>query len=184
MNKLTAALCLTILLLGCQDKPQDQTTQTASTPNPQYDEKYCDGDKPKEDIKTGAYNGDPISQVKMGSIYDFGKCGTQDLLVAEQWYQKAVDQDFAPAQLALGSFYASDEFYKENGKYDIDKALLWLEKASASSGSESAVAMMYLGVIYSDEQYGTKDLEKAKSWLTKSADKGNAEAKEMLADLQ
>ena len=44
--------------------------------------------------------------------------------------------------------------------------------------------MMYLGAIYSDEQYGTKDLEKAKSWLTKSADKGNAEAKEMLADLQ
>lgn len=184
MNKLTATLCLTILLLGCQDKPQDQTAQTASTPNPQYDEKYCDGDKPKDDIKTGAYNGDPKSQVMMGAIYDFGKCGAQDLLVAEQWYEKAAIQDFAPAQMALGSFYASDEFYKENGKYNIEKAVLWLEKASASAGGEGDTAMLYLGAIYSDEQYGAKDLEKAKSWLTKSADKGNAEAKEMLADLQ
>ena len=187
MNKFIALCMTTILLLGCQDHTQPvnetQTNPDTASRSPYY-AKYCDGNSPKEDIKTGADANKPIDQVKMGFISDTGTCGTQDLLVAEQWYEKSAKQDFAPAEMALGSFYASDEFYKQHGKYNIEKAVFWLEKAAASEGGKNDAAMLYLGTIYSDEQYGTKDLEKAKFWLTKSANKGNAEAKALLANLK
>jgi hypothetical protein len=69
-----------------------------------------------------ANGGDAKAQTYVGEIYE--KQG--DFASAAQWYQKAADQGYAPAQINLGSLY-------EQGKgvpKDPQQALSWYRKAS------------------------------------------------------
>jgi len=115
-----------------------------------------------------ANQGDAESQFKMGEMYHLSKQGVmRDIIVAIQWYQKAAEQGYAPAQVGLGVIYGIGPI-----GYDVQNdqmALYWFHKAAKQG---NAAALMNLGIHYSNGQGVKRDLSIAKSYFGQSCDKG------------
>ena len=84
-----------------------------------------------------AQQGRAAAQWFLGALHEAGLGVAQDEVAAEAWYQKAAEQDFGPAQRALGrvSFAGQDD----------EKSLYWLHLA-AKKGNASA--QCFLGGLY------------------------------------
>lgn len=85
---------------------------------------------------------------------------------AMTWFQKAAEQNYAPAQCMLGLFFECCEEVK-----DDDLARKWYEKA-AEQGSATAQFRLSWYLIYG--RGIQKDLAKGVQWLEKAANQGNA----------
>lgn len=113
-----------------------------------------------------ADNGDKFSCYSLGKIYLQGEIVQKDLNRAEKYLLSADDNEFT--QYSLGKLYLSPE------KYDIKKALTYLEK----SAEKNMWASYRLGCLY---YYGSseleRDTEKGMNWFEKSAIQGNQFAK-------
>jgi TPR repeat protein len=121
-----------------------------------------------ESIRTKAENGDAQSQTAMGAIYELGLHGVPtDVVEAMNWFRRAAEQNFAPAQYELGTCFANGQGLKK----DKVEAVKWYLKAASQN---LAVAQYNVGVCYRDGQGVAKDEEEAVIWFRKAADQNLA----------
>ncbi len=136
-----------------------------------------------EKVLALAEQGDPLSQCKLGQIYEDGLYGvTKDEAKAAEWftkglksYTKEAEEGDVETQDYLGSVYMNGWLGVAK---DEAKALEWFTKAAAGG---HAAAMLYLGNVYHNGLCGVaKDEAKALEWFIKSAEHGNVHAKSIV----
>lgn len=65
-------------------------------------------------------------QYEIGAAYRNGEGVVKDIGLAAQWFRKAADRGYAPAQLTLGHMCETGEGV---GK-DVDAAVAWYQRAA------------------------------------------------------
>ena len=119
---------------------------------------------------------DPIDQTRMQleEYFEKGSASEQsgNYREALEWYRKAAEQGYAPAQVNLGSLYAEGQGTPQ----DFQEALRWYHKA-ADQGY--APAQFNLGIMCVMNQ-GTlsKDYVMAYVWFSRAAMQGDEDAKQ------
>jgi TPR repeat protein len=89
--------------------------------------------------------GDPKAQNYVGEIYEKGLGTEPDFALAAQWYRKAADQDYAPAQVNLGQLH-------ELGRgvdADMEQAISLYRDAAGIKGKQ----LSFVSWDYSEEKY-------------------------------
>lgn len=164
--------------------------------------------------KKAADQGYSVSQNSIGTLYVDGKGVQKDYAEAVKWYRKAAEQGYAWAESNLGDRYYNGEgvnkdyyeavkwyqkavaqgnssaynmlgicyFYGYGGlKQDYAKAVE-LNQIAIDKGNVNACSWM--GYFYENGYGVKKDLNKAREWYQKAADKGNEFAKGQLKNLK
>ena len=158
---------------------------------------------------SGEKEGIPKAQFVLGWLYDKGLLLEQSYKKAADWYLKAAESGYAPAQYCVASMYddakigtardrdkAFEWYFKaaeqgySNAQYNLSclydedqdarQSVEWLHKA-ALQGDD--LALLFLGEDYMEGDGVVADSAKAASWLSKSAAQGNYAASELLDSL-
>lgn len=132
---------------------------------------YINGEHIEQDIDKGiemltecADGGDPLSCFMLGKIYFKGEFVNRDLSRAEKYLLMA-DKDSGHACYYLGKLYQEEE------KYDIDKAVEWLEKAVTYDDISAYASYSLAKILLEDNKY--HDTQKAIKLLELSAEENN-----------
>ncbi|MDH5691504.1 MAG: sel1 repeat family protein [Gammaproteobacteria bacterium] len=126
-------------------------------------------------LKTLAEGGEPMAQYLMGRRYRDGEDGhARNYELALEWYIKAANNGFAPAQIDLGQLFADGEGVEKN----MSKAVKWFKKAAEQG---YATAQFNMGNMYRQGEGVKQDLEKSAYWYEKAANNGFAHAQFNLA---
>jgi TPR repeat protein len=111
----------------------------------------------------GVAEGDAVFQHYLGDTYRFGRGVAKDEAEAARWYQKAADQNYAPAAYALGFLYESGQGVAQ----DDAAAVRWYLKAA---DQEYAFAQFHLGHLWELGRGNLpKDDAQAAAWFRKAA---------------
>ncbi len=94
---------------------------------------------------------------------------------AVQYYRKAAEQGYAPAQNSLGVLYVNGFGVAK----DYYEAVKWYRKSAEQGYS---FAQYNLGYSYEKGRGITQDYSEAVQWYSKAADKGNRKAQSRLAE--
>ena len=113
-------------------------------------------------LKDVALGGDLQSQKRLAEIYSQGDGVEQDFEKAFDWLRLAAEQNDAHSQLLVGLSYAKGDI---GVKKDSKEAVRWLRKSASQDFAEAQAA---LGAHYLRGEGVAKDLNKAKSYLTKA----------------
>src|SRR5438876_692798 len=115
------------------------------------------------DIRAKAENGDAQSQFDLGQAFFFGDLGVaKDDAEAVKWYRKAVEQNFAQAQLNWGFSY----HFGQGVAKDAVEAVKWFRKAAEQN---DANAQYVLGVCYANGSGVAKDYVEGYKWTLLAA---------------
>ncbi|EKF44438.1 peptidoglycan binding domain-containing protein [Nitratireductor indicus C115] len=116
-------------------------------------------------LREAAAGGDPKAFFEIANRYMDGQGGAVDPAKAIEWYTKAADAGFAPAQSRLG------DIYQKGIGIDRDpaKAKMWFQLA-AEQGNASA--MHNLGVLFAMGATGETDNQSAARWFLEAAEHG------------
>lgn len=132
---------------------------------------YISGEHIEQDTDKGiamliecADGGDPLSCFMLGRIYFKGEAVNRDLSKAEKYLLKA-DKDNGYACYYLGKLYQEEE------KYDLDKAVKWLEKAAEYDEVKDNASYSLAKILLEDNKY--HDTQRAIELLEKSAEENN-----------
>ncbi|WP_243113174.1 MobP3 family relaxase [Ruminococcus sp. Marseille-P6503] len=132
---------------------------------------YISGEHIEQDIDKGiemltecADFSDPLSCFMLGRIYFNGEFVNRDLSKAEKYLLMA-DKDSGYACYYLGKLYQEEE------KYDIDKAVEWLEKAVTYDDISAYASYSLAKILLEDNKY--HDTQKAIKLLELSAEENN-----------
>jgi localization factor PodJL len=110
-----------------------------------------------------AKKSDPLALFEIGARFTDGRGVKIDLAAAANWYQRAADKGFAPAQYRLASFYEKGTGVERN----LDKAKS-MYFAAAEKGNASA--MHNLAVLHATGAAGNPDFDEAAHWFERAAD--------------
>lgn len=122
-----------------------------------------------------AKGGEAAAQHGIGMLYEMGAgVPYADPKAAADWYQKAADQQYAPAINNLARLYADGRGVAADPAKAID---LWSRAATAGNNT----ARFNLGVQYANGSGVKKDEKKAAEYLEQAAEGGLAEAQFALA---
>jgi TPR repeat protein len=102
-------------------------------------------------------------------MYRRGEGLPQDAPQAVQWYRKAADQGYAPAQTALGAMYQSGEGVAK----DPYEAVRWYRQAAEQGDQQGQFG---LGAMYARGAGVAEDKAAAYMWCNLAAARGEAEA--------
>jgi TPR repeat protein len=130
----------------------------------------------KNTLKNLADNGNPSAQFEMANRMFDGKLLPKNEAGAIALYQKASEQNFAPAQFRLGSLYE-----KGMGVAKDREAARKLYLSAAGLGH--AKSMHNLAVLSADNTDGKGDLKVATQWFRKAAEHGVTDSQYNLAVL-
>jgi len=123
-----------------------------------------------------ANGGNMYAQNCLGNYYYSGDMGiSQSEKKAVEWFTKAANQGFAPAQHRLGWCYA-----RYNAIRSDEKAVVWLTKAANQGYAD---AQSYLGVHYEEGWGVPQSYKEAAKWYEKAANQGHAPAQSNLGEL-
>jgi S1-C subfamily serine protease len=165
MNKYITILLLTVSLLpfGTPAFADFQTGKDA----------FSSGDfaTALKELKPLAEQGDALSQVMLGFMYNNGQSVTQDYKLALKWYRLAAEQGEASAQFGLGLMYANGQGVTQ----DYKTAAKWYRLA-AEQGVDGAQSN--LGWMYANGQGVTQDYVHAHMWWNIAASQGIKRAAE------
>ena len=132
---------------------------------------YISGEHIEQDIDKGiemltecADGGDPLSCFMLGRIYFKGEFVNRDLSKAEKYLLMA-DKDSGHACYYLGKLYQEEE------KYDIDKAVEWLEKAVNYDEIKAYASYSLAKILLEDNKYHNS--KRAVKLLASAADENN-----------
>lgn len=92
---------------------------------------------------------------------------------AREWFLKAAEQGYAPAQSALAFLYWTGAF-----RQDLETVLVWFQRAAEN---DHAPAQYHLGSMYRSGEGVEEDHEKAKVWHSRAAEQGHVLAQAELA---
>lgn len=120
-----------------------------------------------KNIIARAQGGDKSAQKGLGIVYQEGVTGVKNRDKAFYWFNLAASQGDDIAQFYVGLLYHQGD---EDTPPDYQNAIHWYEKSARQGNLQ---AQINCANIY---QFGPEkfhDIDKAKSWLVKAAQKGN-----------
>ena len=126
--------------------------------------------KAEEWFIVAAQTGGADAECVLGTRSAQGAFGVVDYVKAKEWWEKAAEQNNLIAMENLGDMYQRGE---EGVPQDRRRAFAWFERA-AEAGLPTA--MERVGLAYLSGTGTTVDAEKAKEWLIRAAENGNASA--------
>ena len=124
-------------------------------------------------LQSGASQGDPRWQMHLATCYREGWGVARDPRLAFDWYRKAAESGYAPAELAVAKSYSSGKGTRK----DTEQAVTWCHLA-AEQGFTPAQCM--LGDIYREGMGVNKDRNQAFKWYQKAAEQQDPESEGML----
>ncbi len=107
-----------------------------------------------------ADGGDPRAQNELGALYQSGGGGSQGKARALEWYAKAAEQGYVPAQHNLGML-----FLVRGGSSEA-LARQWLEKAAEGGYTPS---QLQLALLCTNGKAGARDYAEGHKWLSVAA---------------
>ncbi len=113
--------------------------------------------------------GDLDAMYNIGALYENGFGVPRSTARAIEWYRRAADRRFAPAQFRLGQMYASGLGLRRDAK----KALHWYERAAEQGYPEAA---FNLAVAYETGVDGGPDIARAVALYSAAVARGFAPA--------
>ncbi len=119
---------------------------------------------------------EPEAGYRIGFAYEGGSGVELDYGKAAEWYRRAAEQGYAPAEARLGSFY----HFGLAGEQDDSLAAQWQKKAAAQGFTE---AQYNLGVYYEQGAGLSRDPSQAADWYKMAAQHGHIMALSGLAGL-
>lgn len=144
-------------------------------------QEYISGEHIEQDIEKGitmltelSDSGDALSSYKLGKIYFKGEVTYRDWDKAEKYLLKAAESKSEYAQYTLGKLYLEEE------KYNLSKAVYWLEEAVKQDTISNAAGYQLAKILLEDNEY--HDRERA-VLLLESASKENSWASFLLGRL-
>ena len=150
-NRFVGALFVTLVFLSAWAVPQDAA-----------------GINPATLAKANA--GDAASEYLVAIEYQKGDLVPRDFVQAADWYRKAAEQGYAPAQYSLGMLFQQ----KESGIMKDDaQAAAWLRKAADQGNAQAQAA---LGLCFTLGQGVPQDDAQAAAWYQKAVAQNNADA--------
>jgi enhanced entry protein EnhC len=123
-------------------------------------------------LTKSANNGNPRALTKLGILYLDSKLVTKDVEKGKELLNKAVEQNYTPAMVALG-----DLALKQN---EPKEAINWFNKAI---NQHDLTAYLHLAHVYLQEKSSIYDANTGFLWTLKAAQDGLPEAKRYLANL-
>jgi localization factor PodJL len=127
-------------------------------------------------LRALAVSGDPAAEFELATRLFEGRAMTRDMHAAAQWFERAANQNLAPAQYRIGACYE-----KGNGvERDPALAKAWYEKA-ADAGNVRA--MHNLAVLAAEGPSIKPDYAEAATWFRKAAQYGIKDSQYNLAIL-
>ena len=108
--------------------------------------------------KLEAVKGSPENQHRLGVLYERGLGVAKDEVAAAQWFQRAADLDYAPAQYALARCYRAGRGVSANP----EQAVKWFRKAADHGLAD---AQNSLGFSYQMGLGLPADQSQAVSWF-------------------
>ncbi len=142
--------------------PRDQNIDRASVAS--IDPRQPASGKP-QDLRVAAGNGSPLAQFEIALRYAEGRGVARNLPQAATWFERAAEQEFAPAQYRLGALY-------EKGigvERDLEKARSWYQRAAERGNVK---AMHNLAVLIAEGAAGKPDYANAAQWFRSAAEHG------------
>ena len=129
-------------------------------------------------------SGNPDAAYQLAYIYTSDKYNFNDIEKANEYYKKALegyeksenDNENSTAEYRLGSMY----FRALGTEQDIERAISWFSKSMQNGNSEAAYR---LAQIFSSEEYGFFDEEKANIFYKYAADAGHIYANYYLGNI-
>ena len=113
------------------------------------------------DFEQRAVQGDPVAQFCLAFMYKHGKGGPPDPQKAIEWYTKAANQDYAPAQNDLGVMFLRrweklELLERKTGRSDLqpnmescfEVAFRWLREAAKQGNPTSQFNLASSGALY------------------------------------
>ncbi|KAG0364254.1 hypothetical protein BGZ54_007694 [Gamsiella multidivaricata] len=143
------------------DTPQDNAVGDLKIPQEDVDK-----DKNLRYLMRGVRRGEAEACYSVGFVYLSGKNVTQNYATARDFFLKANEKNYAPAQVNLGHLY----YYGHGVEPDYSKAMEWYLKAS---GSGSADVKYDIGRMYHHGVGVQQDYSKAMEWYLKASDGGD-----------
>ncbi len=114
-------------------------------------------------LRAQAEQGDAVSQWRLGTLYEMAVAGAvQDFPEAAQWYRRAADQGYVPAQINLAGMYLDGRGVDQ----DDAQALRWLHLAADQNDS---VAQAIFGGLYAEGRGVPQDEAEAVRWYRLAA---------------
>lgn len=141
--------------------PAANPAPTAATPDARPSYPVPEEKIGPQALRQAAANGDPRAAFEVGQRYAEGRGVAQNWVAALEWFRRAAEADFAPAQYRLASGLEKGVA----GSRDIAEAKRWYQ-AAAEHGNVRA--MHNLGVLYANE----RDINTALPWFQKAGDLG------------
>jgi TPR repeat protein len=129
-----------------------------------------------EELQIDAERLTPAEQYILGSKYAFRAFVlTSDKAAAQaiEWYRKAADQGYGPAQFNLGDMYDDPRFYRGLVPQDYIEAAKWYRRAAEQG---FAPAQCNLGVMHDKGKGVSQDYAEAVKWYRKAAEQNNRSA--------
>jgi TPR repeat protein len=122
-----------------------------------------------------AKNGDAYAQTALAYAYEYGNGVQKSPRTAIYWYKQAAEQKYIPAMYNLA------QWYSENGKGDMRKAVEWWRKAAKGDHRE---AQCNLGGAYETGRGIRRSLPQAIRWYRQALKLGDKLAKNNLARIR
>lgn len=163
-------------LVGCGDDKKSEEMEFREAEKLLFVDNNCTKAIPA--IEKMAHQNKNSGLTLQGLMYERGLCQEIDIEKAIQSYEKATNDNYAPAMNALAGLYLSQNYKNLSGDYAVDKAIELLKKSIHKN--QNSHAMLLMGKIYYDDTYQHKDIEKAKFWLNKAHENGDSNAKVLL----
>ena len=122
-----------------------------------------------------AADGDARAQSALAILHARGEGAPKDLAKAQELFEAAAKQDYAPAQYHLGRMLMSDS--DAQGGKDAAKAAEWFEKAA---GQGHVLANYALALLHHSGEGVTQNLGRAAEYARTAAEAGFPDAQFML----
>lgn len=140
----------------------------------QWDQPQSPDDDPSRAFRwylQAAEQGYAPAQSAVGACHLLGRGAVVDISLAAAWFRKAAEQGDAKAQWNLGTLYGEGA---DGLKRDLKQAFVWCQKAAEQDflPAQATLARWFIRM---------GQPEKAQSWWTRAADKGDMESQYNLA---
>ncbi|MFA6302068.1 MAG: SEL1-like repeat protein [Legionella sp.] len=123
-------------------------------------------------LTKSAASGNPKALTRLAAVYGEGKLVPKDVSKAKELLNKALEQNFVPAMIAMGDLTLSEGDYQQ--------AINWYNKGANVQNTQ---AYLHLAKAYLQDKSPIYDANAGFLWTLKAAQSGSIQAKNDLAQL-
>jgi uncharacterized protein len=121
--------------------------------------------------------GNPVAQLRLGTLYYHGHGVRESDALALQWFQRAAAQGLAEAQFELGNMHAYGLAPPAAGEDPQRLAAQWYFEAARQGHAQ---AQYSLGILFLTGSGVAQSVQEARKWIERAAAQGHADAQAYL----